>query len=171
MRLFSFLNFVNSYAKRTRLRIFVAHMDNKRYIISISKEQLAELPVTTYGGPISLIDTPSAAHAAIRDISRYKLVGFDTETKPSFRKGCNHKVALMQIATDDRCYLFRLNKLGICADLKKFLENPEIVKVGLSVHDDFHAISRTEEFSPQGFIDLQKVVRNYDIEDISLQKI
>lgn len=146
-------------------------MDKSGYIISISKEQLAELPVIMFPGAITLVDTASAAHEALRRLSKEKIVGFDTETRPSFRKGCCHKVALMQISTADRCYLFRLNRIGICADLKNFLENPDITKIGLSVHDDFHAISRTEEFSPQGFIDLQQMVKKYNIDDISLQKI
>lgn len=146
-------------------------MDNSGYIISISKEQLAELPVTAYPGAISVIDSPSAAHTAIRVLSREAMVGFDTETRPSFRKGCRHKVALMQISTADRCFLFRLNKIGICAELKKFLENPAVLKIGLSLHDDFDAIRRTEDFDPQGFVDLQKLVKNFEITDISLQKI
>lgn len=141
------------------------------YIISISKEQLAELPVTSYSGKIQLVDNPSALHAAMRYINKQKMVGFDTETKPSFRKGCRHKVALMQISTSDECFLFRLNKLGICAELKAFLENPEILKIGLSLHDDFNAISRTEPFEPKGFVDLQSMMKDYTITDISLQKV
>lgn len=144
---------------------------DKDYIISISKEQLAELPVTSYPGKIQLIDKPSAVHAALRYLNKQKIVGFDTETKPSFRKGCRHKVALMQISTADECFLFRLNMVGICAELKAFLENPDILKIGLSVHDDFNAICRTQPIEPQGFVDLQHLVKNYTVTDISLQKI
>ncbi len=141
------------------------------YIISISKEQLARLPITSFPGKIQLIDKPSALHAAIRYLNKQKMVGFDTETKPSFRKGYRHKVALMQISTDDECFLFRLNKLGICAQLKAFLENPVVLKIGLSLHDDFNAISQTEPFEPKGFVDLQSMMKDYTITDISLQKV
>jgi len=142
-----------------------------RYIISINKEELAGLPLISYDGAISLIDSAAEAHAAIRVLRKEKIVGFDTETRPSFHKGRLHKVALMQIATADRCFLFRLNKIGICAELKDFLEDAAVNKVGLSVHDDFGVLRRSCEMSPRGFIDLQDMVKQYRITDISLQKI
>lgn len=129
------------------------------------------MPTLTYTGAIKIVDTPELAHAAIQELSQQQMVGFDTETRPSFRKGCVHKVALMQISTFDCCYLFRLNKIGIGNDLKEFLENPDVLKIGLSVHDDFNVLRRSGEFSPKGFVDLQEVVKKYGIKDISLQKI
>lgn len=146
----------------------VNHSD---YIISISKERLAEMPVLSYPGAITVVDSAAVAHSALRVLAKESAVGFDTETRPSFRKGQVHKAALMQISTADRCFLFRLNKIGICAELKSFLENPAIMKIGLSVHDDFNVLRRTCELDPQGFIDLQHLVKDYDITDISLQKI
>lgn len=142
-----------------------------RFEINISKEALAELPVITYPAAISLIDSEAEARAALRALSAEKIVGFDTETRPSFRKGCVHKVALMQISTLERCFLFRLNKIGIGDRLKEFLENPDITKIGLSVHDDFSVLRRSVEIEPQGFIDLQTYVKEFGITDISLQKI
>ncbi|MFG6387330.1 MAG: 3'-5' exonuclease domain-containing protein 2 [Muribaculaceae bacterium] len=141
------------------------------YIISIDKETLGHLPVMTFPGEITVVDTPSVAHTALRALSRHKVVGFDTETRPSFRKGTRHKVALMQISTGDRCFLFRLNVLGISSELRAFLQNPSVTKVGLSLHDDFAAISRSEEFHPEGFVDLQAMVKEFGFGDISLQKI
>lgn len=146
-------------------------MSNDKYIISIPKDVLATLPVVSYPGKITLVDSAAVAHSALRVLAREKVVGFDTETRPSFQKGRVHKVALMQISTAERCFLFRLNKIGICAELKAFLENPEITKVGLSVHDDFNVLRRSEAIDPQGFVDLQHMVKDYDITDISLQKI
>lgn len=129
------------------------------------------MPILTYPAAITLVDTAELAHAAVRSLSLQQVVGFDTETRPSFRKGCVHKVALMQISTFDRCYLFRLNRIGMCADLKNFLENPDALKIGLSIHDDFNVLRRSGELSPRGFVDLQDKVRKYGISDISLQKI
>lgn len=146
-------------------------MDENDFSIHISKEELAEMPVVSFPGQIVLVDSAAVAHSALRALSAEKAVGFDTETRPSFRKGSRHKVALMQLSTQERCFLFRLNKIGICAELKRFLENPGILKIGLSVHDDFNAIRRSEEFEPAGFIDLQSEVRAFRIKDISLQKI
>ncbi|MDE6854797.1 MAG: 3'-5' exonuclease domain-containing protein 2 [Muribaculaceae bacterium] len=124
-----------------------------------------------YPAEITLVDSAAVAHSALRVLAREKAVGFDTETRPSFRKGQIHKVALMQISTADRCFLFRLNKIGICAELKEFLENPDILKIGLSVHDDFNVLRRSGEINPKGFVELQSMVHRYDITDISLQKI
>lgn len=146
-------------------------MKESDYIISIDKEALASLPVLTYPAAITLVDSAAEAHAALRALSKEKYVGFDTETRPSFRKGCVHKVALMQISTAERCFLFRLNKIGICAELKSFLENPDIIKIGLSVHDDFNVLRRSGDIEPKGFIELQAYVKGFTISDTSLQKI
>ncbi len=142
-----------------------------RFEINISKDALSQMPVITYPAAISLIDSAAEAHAALRALLKEKIVGFDTETRPSFRKGCVHKVALMQISTMERCFLFRLNKIGICAQLKDFLENPDITKIGLSVRDDFSVLRRSGDIEPKGFIDLQSYVKDFGITDISLQKI
>lgn len=141
------------------------------YIISIDKEQLAALPVMTYPAEITVVESAAVAHAALRALTKEKAIGFDTETRPSFHKGRTHKVALMQISTEERCFLFRLNKIGICAELKAFIENPDILKIGLSVHDDFTVLCRSEDIAPAGFIDLQTMVKDYGISDSSLQKI
>lgn len=143
----------------------------EQYAINIPKEDVAEMPVLVYPAQIALVDSAAEANAAIRALEKEKTVGFDTETRPSFRKGCVHKMALMQISTMERCYLFRLNKIGICDNLKKFLENESIVKIGLSVHDDFNVLHRSSDITPQGFIDLQHYVKEFEISDISLQKI
>lgn len=144
-------------------------MDNLR--LAISKEAVSRLPIVHYLGGIMVVDTKDKARVALRELSRAKVVGFDTETRPSFRKGRVHKVALMQLATDGFCFLFRLNVLGIFDGLKAFLENPAITKIGLSVHDDFSVMRRSCEIDPEGFIELQDYVKRYSIADTSLQKI
>lgn len=144
---------------------------NENYSLSITKEALAELPVVSYAGGITVIDTMEKARIALRALRRHKLVGFDTETRPSFQKGRLHKVALMQLSTGDHCYLFRLNKLGIFDALKDFLEDESVVKVGLSVHDDFSVIRRSRDIEPKGFVELQSYIKDFRIADISLQKI
>lgn len=147
-------------------------MNDNNYIVSISKEAVAAMPQLTFTGNITMVDTAALARTALRALSKESIVGFDTETRPSFRKGCVHKVALMQISTHDRCFLFRLNKIGIGEELKAFLENPDIVKVGLSVHDDFNVLRRSDDnLNPRGFVDIQDMVKRFGITDISLQKI
>lgn len=141
------------------------------YVISISKEAIADMPVTTFSGPITLVETASLACTALRALAKERVVGFDTETRPSFRKGQLHNMALMQISTSERCFLFRINKIGISAELKEFIENPSVLKIGLSLQDDFSVLRRSTQCEPQGFVDLQKMVKDFEIADTSLKKI
>lgn len=139
--------------------------------ISIPKETLSTLPIVTFPGEIIVIDTPEAVPAAVEHLRSSKIVGFDTETRPSFHKGRTNKVALIQISTDSRCYLFRINKTGLTEELRAFIEDTGVTKIGLSLKDDFFVLHRISEFVPEGFIDLQEFVRPYGIIDSSLQRI
>jgi len=147
-------------------------MDWQRETIAISKDAVAEMPVVAFQGGITVVDTPEMARVALRELTRARIVGFDTETRPSFHRGRVHKVALMQLSTDDHCFLIRLNKIGIPQCLRHFLENPDVIKIGLSVHDDFAVMRRIiDDLQPLGFVDLQDYVKFFNIHDISLQKI
>lgn len=129
------------------------------------------MPVSAFDGEIDLIDSPEQVADAVTYLLQFPIIGFDTETKPSFRRGNPNKMALMQLSTDNRCFLFRLNMIGMPDDLLRLIHNPEIVKIGLSIHDDFHVMHRSSNVEPRGFIDLQQFVKDYNIADISLQKI
>lgn len=143
----------------------------KNLNISISKEQLSEMPTVAFAGHISIIDNEEAAKSALFFLNNQKIVGFDTETRPSFRKGKRYQVSLIQISTLNHCFLFRINKLGFFDELKQFIENPDITKIGLSLKDDFNVLHKIANFTPQGFIDLQSFVKQFSIADCSLQKI
>ncbi len=147
-------------------------MNTLTQTIAISKDTVAEMPVVDCPVGITVVDTPELARVALRELTRARVVGFDTETRPSFHRGRLHNVALMQLSTDDHCFLLRINKLGISEHLRQFLEDPEIIKIGLSVHDDFSVMRRlVDDLDPQGFVDLQEYVGFFHINDISLQKI
>lgn len=146
-------------------------MDLTPYSISISKQQLSELPTVEFPGVITVLENPERALEALEYLSAQPAVGFDTETKPNFRKGQTNTVSLIQISTLDHSFLFRLNKLGFMPELKSFLENDSVVKVGLSLKDDFHVLYRIAQFEPRSFVDLQNVVKSFHIADSSLQKI
>ncbi len=139
--------------------------------LSIPKEAVAELPVVEFKGEICVIDRAEAVDEAVNHLMQEKILGFDTETRPSFTKGRTHKVALMQVSTDKRAYLFRLNKIGMPDSLISLIERPDILKVGLSIKDDFMVMHRSNEFEPQGFLDLQDYVKGFGIDDLSLQKV
>ncbi len=140
---------------------------------SITKEELAELPQRAFDGhPVTVINLEQA-EIAVRQIREANCpVGFDTETRPSFKKGEYHKVALVQLSIGRFCFLFRLNKIKSMPDcLKELLEDPEVVKVGLSTPDDFRNLNKWRSISPKGFIELQQFVTEYGITDKSLAKI
>ena len=113
----------------------------------------------------------SKTNMAINALQKETIVGFDSETKPSFTRGKNNKVALIQISTFTDCFLFRINKTGMPLKLKDFLQNEAIKKIGLSLNNDILALKRLTDITPKGFIDLQKIVNDYNIIDMSLQRI
>ena len=137
----------------------------------IDKSDLADKPKVVFDGIIEEIDTEEKAQKAIGMLTKESIVGFDTETRPSFTKGVKHKIALLQISTPTNGYLFRLNKIGIPDCVAGFLSNPDIIKVGISVKDDFHSLSSRRDFTPAGFIDLQDLCGEMGIEEKGLQKL
>ncbi|MDR2806238.1 MAG: 3'-5' exonuclease domain-containing protein 2 [Dysgonamonadaceae bacterium] len=138
---------------------------------TITKEEISKYPAETFDGQIVEIKTVNGCEEAVNYLSGYDLLGFDTETRPTFKKGNVNGVALIQLSTNDTCFLFRLNIIGFPPSLIRLLSNPDVLKIGLSLRDDFHSMGRRLKFTPQGFFDLQTVVKNYDIDDLSLQKI
>ena len=141
------------------------------YPNKIEKSTISTLPPCDITGEIIIIDRPEDVAAAVDDLKQCSLIGFDTETRPSFRRGESNTISLLQLATDRRAYLFRLKKIGQNQLLKDLLESEEHMKVGLSVHDDFHSLNRWMPCRPKNFIELQKYVKAFGIEEMSLQKI
>ena len=141
------------------------------YNAHIDKIEISTMPTVTFEGRIITIDTPQAVDQAIMALSNEAYVGIDTETRPSFRKGVQHDVSLIQLSTPDTCFLIRLNRTGMPDSLVKFLENKQIAKIGLSLHDDYQGLCKRRKFKAGNFIDLQKEVGQYGIEEMSLQKI
>lgn len=135
------------------------------------KQLIGALPRVQFNGRIILILNESDADKAVSFLLSQPILGFDTETRPSFKKGISHKVALLQVSTEDTCFLFRLNRTGITTSIKQLLEDKSIIKVGLSVHDDLRMLSKRCDFTPGKFIDIQKVIKEFGIQDMSLQKI
>lgn len=142
-----------------------------QYVQTITKDQIADLPVEEYAKRIIIVDTKEDVVKAVTYLSNFQKVGFDTETRPSFKKGQNYKVALMQISTEDVCFLIRLNKVGIPTELKEFLISDTTLKIGLSLRDDFGAMRKRTDIEPANFIDIQSIISDYGIKEASLQKI
>lgn len=139
---------------------------------TITKEEINALPLASFEGSVVVVDTSEQLDQAFETLKKQKIVGFDTETKPVFAKGRKNKVALLQIACEEVCFLFRLNIIDFPSKMMDFFGNPGIIKVGLSVKDDFLMLrARSAGFEPKGFIELQSYVKTFGIEDNSLQKI
>ncbi|MDR0412579.1 MAG: 3'-5' exonuclease domain-containing protein 2 [Dysgonamonadaceae bacterium] len=138
---------------------------------TITKEEISLFPIEEFAGQIREVKTEEETKEAVDYLSKFEMLGFDTETRPCFRKGHANGVALIQLSTADTCFLFRLNKKDPSPALIRFLSDPKTLKIGLSLRDDFQSIRRKMKFMPEGFVDLQKIVLQHGIKDISLQKI
>mgnify|MGYP002620743272 CR=1 FL=1 len=135
------------------------------------KQLIAHLPMAQFEGRIIVILTSGETEKAVNYLLSQPILGFDTETRPSFKRGRQHRVALLQVSTPDTCFLFRLNHTGLTPALKRLLEDRTVLKVGLSWHDDLISLRRLGEFTTGDFIDIQSIVGSVGIEDLSLQKL
>lgn len=140
---------------------------------TFDKKLIADLPVVSFPGRIIVILTANETERAVRYLLSVKSqpLGIDTETRPSFKRGDQHLVSLLQVSTPDTCFLFRLRYTGFTPALKMFLEDTTVPKVGLSLTDDMHSLHHLGEFTPGNFIDIQNMVKEVGIEDLSLQKL
>lgn len=138
---------------------------------TISKEEIKDLPKALFEGPIYVIQSEREIEKAVNYLQGQSIVGIDSETRPSFTKGHSHKVALLQISSEECCFLFRLNMTGLTQPIIGLLENPSVTKIGLSLRDDFMMLHKRAPFNQQGCIELQDYVRLFGIQDKSLQRI
>lgn len=144
---------------------------NKTIYSRFDKKAITDLPVVTFPGRAITIITQGEAEKAVDYLLQSDIMGVDTETKPAFHKGEQNKVALLQVSNRDTCFLFRLNIIGITPAIKRLLEDKSVRKIGLSWHDDIRGLEARETFTPGLFIDLQDIIGEIGIKDLSLQKI
>ena len=138
---------------------------------NIAKADIAQMPSELFGGRIIVVHSVGDVEKAVNYLRGYPILGIDTETRPSFAKGKTYGVALLQISTEETCFLFRLNYIGMPQALVDLLQNNSQLKVGLSLRDDIQNLQRKHKFEPRGFLDLQTYVKEMGIEAQSLQKI
>ena len=143
----------------------------RQYNESINDEELRKLPLLQFEGRVSLIDTPEKFRRAMEEIGKPELLGFDTETRPSFKKGRRYKVALLQLADSRRAWLFRLNMIGLPPELAALLADKSVIKTGVAIRDDLKALRSLLPFEPHGFIDLQNMVADHGIKELGLKKL
>lgn len=135
------------------------------------KKRIADLPVAVFPGRVIVVLSSREADKAVDYLLCQSILGIDTETRPSFKKGHSNQVSLLQVSTHDTCFLFRLNHTGLTPAIIRLLEDKTVPKIGLSLHDDIAALHRKGEFQPGSFVDLQKHVGEIGVQDLSLQKL
>ncbi len=150
---------------------FMEMMSNPGYFTNIDDEYVRALPVLNFNGTINVVDQASGFDL-VRDILKNETVlGFDTETRPSFKKGQVHQVALLQLSSANNALLIRTNKVRFPRFILDILEDEKITKVGVAIKDDINGLNKISSFIPAGFIDLQQFVKQYGIEDNGLKKL
>ena len=135
------------------------------------KKLITKLPRVMFEGTTIVVVSDFEARKAVDFLLNQPLLGIDTETRPSFKKGKQNIVSLLQVATKNICFLFRLNYIGLSDNIRRLLEDTTVPKVGLSLHDDVLSLHKKGDFKPGLFIDLQDHIRELGIEDMSLQKL
>lgn len=137
----------------------------------INKELLQWMPIAAFEGEVIVVDHEEQIADAVAYLRKQRTIGVDTEARPSFQRGTHYPTALVQIATHERCYLFRLTHIGMPQELADIFADPKICKVGLAFKDDINGLRRRRNFVPANCIDVQSLVAQYGILDLGLQKI
>ena len=131
--------------------------------VKLSKNEINALPLIQYDGDIEILTSKDNIHAAINDLKNYDLIGFDTETKPTFVKGPLNPPSIMQLACDDKVYIFQFDNDEIFKQLSLILSNKNITKCGVSVDRDLIELMYLSPFDPISFVDLGNVARENEI--------
>ena len=141
------------------------------FIDKISNEQTALLPAVEFRGEIRIVEHERDIAAACKTLAEQPVIGFDTETRPSFRPGVTFRVSLLQLSTPTVCYLFRLNKIPLAKPILQLLEDRRILKSGADVAGDLRSLRQIRHFRDGGFVDLQGIAPEWGIGEKSLRKL
>jgi ribonuclease D len=132
---------------------------------------LSELPLSVFEGKIHLVEKVEELTEAVNYLKQQPILGFDTETRPTFKKGQNHQVALLQLSTASEAFLIRTSMIGLSPGLVKILGSSSILKIGVAIRDDIKILQKIAPLRPGGFVELQEMVKEYGIENFSLKKL
>ena len=138
---------------------------------SITKEAIAQLPLIKFGGPIHVVNNYEEMFRAIKKLKKEGIIGFDTEKKPTFRKGQYHPTALIQLSTSTEVFLFRINKIGLHEELIGLFESDKIAKIGVGVSADIVELKRIRTFTQNNCIDLNNLMPTLGVEKIGIKNL
>ena len=139
--------------------------------VTISAEEINQLPLGAFSGKVHVITEEKNLSKVVQEINKYGVVGFDTETRPSFKKGQSYKVALLQLAVPNKVFLIRTHHSGLTPELAAVFENPNIIKAGVAIRDDIKALQTLRKFTPSAFIDLALMAREAGLQVESVKKL
>ncbi len=142
-----------------------------RFQTSIAKEGINSLPLFRYEGPVELVGSHGAMLAAVAELRGECLLGFDTETRPSFKRGQSYPTALLQLAGEHKVFLFQLLQLPTLAPLCSLLADPAILKVGVAIRDDIKKLRESEDFEPAGFVELADITQKAEVVNTGLRSL
>jgi ribonuclease D len=145
------------------------HVDG--YKNSISSEELNLLPLKTFEGKVNVVTDPEKLAKVKLEIEKHEIVGFDTETRPSFKRGQVYKVALLQLAVPHKVFLIRLHQTGLTQEIISIFENPSIIKAGVAIHDDIKSLQKINHFTPESFVELATLARTCGLQVESVKKL
>lgn len=140
------------------------------YRETITQEEISLLPPPPFDSEVVVLDTEDQEEA-VAYLSSQRVIGFDTESRPSFRKGVQNKISLLQLSGGGKTFLIRLNKTRMSKGILKILQSRSILKVGAAIRDDVLLMQEVNRFTPRGFVDLQNLVGDYGIHELSLKKM
>lgn len=138
---------------------------------NIENNEVTKLPRIVFEGNSIVVSSAEELNKQLATFTNESIVGFDTESKPSFKKGISNGIALLQLATSNKSLLIRIKETGITNSLVKLLEDPNTIKVGAAIRDDLKGLFKIRKFTPKAFIDLQNVAQKFDIESVSVRKL
>lgn len=139
--------------------------------VAISPEEMSELPIRRYEGPVHVIEGQPDLQHAMQDIFEESVVGFDTETRPAFRPGESYLPSLVQFATASAVYLFQAQQQGLFGAMREILSSEKAMKVGVSVNDDLHALRKLFEFDERSVMDLGKVAKGHGLKQTGVRNL
>lgn len=138
---------------------------------ALDKKEINNLQLVQFDGPVHLITDPIEAGEVVEKLGKEEIIGFDTESKPVFKKGNYNHVSLMQLATIQEVYLLRINEFGITEEVRRLLEDRKLNKIGLALQNDLKDLKKLDFFEPSGFIDIQHIMLREGIATMGLRKL
>lgn len=142
--------------------------EQKEFKTTITAEELNLLPLKSFDGKVQVITEVDKLSKVVKEIEKHDVIGFDTETRPSFKKGQSYKVALIQLAIPHKVFLIRTHHTGVTDEIASIFENKDIIKAGVAIHDDIKGLQKFNKFQPASFVDLSPVARKagYQVESV-----